>query len=562
MAEYFGFFNALKDSEGNYDRTYKSEDYCDNLAVIISNGVLRSDADDLKPSANGVVVTIAPGRAWINGHWYHLDTNYTFSVDTASTGFNRWDRVVLRLDNNLDKRSVQLAYLTGAGAASPTKPTLTRNNSVWEICICDVYVPANATSVTVTDTRADNDVCGWVYSTSGDDSFFTSLDNQFDVWFTDKKDTLSTSTVEIEYKQYTVLESESTTVQITIPQYDTTYDQKIHVYVNGMLESSPENYSISGNVITFTNSLIAGTEIIVSIMVAKDGTGIPSVVGDVTDLQDRVSALETGFAESTYTYICNGVDDNVKISDIVTTYLNGGTDYNSLRINVYGNFVASAPVSGDGSSTSMYRWFNAGMGSAVNRKVILDFAGCSQISLNCSSGYNYIVFFGMQCDIRNANVVANGSGANIHMFSQSGTTTVNAENSRFWITANTGSFAMSGRFVNCRCSLTLTSGNAYMFTPTNNSLIRLFGGEYYAYAPTGNLSAVVYVPSGYTSACVLTYGINCPQVSRSGYVQSYSIQCLSESGTCSFTDTISTLPYAAAQQNNRGYINLSKSGLM
>lgn len=35
MAEKSGFFNALN-VDGAYDRTYNANDYCDNLAVVIS----------------------------------------------------------------------------------------------------------------------------------------------------------------------------------------------------------------------------------------------------------------------------------------------------------------------------------------------------------------------------------------------------------------------------------------------------------------------------------------------------------------------------------------------
>lgn len=41
-----GFFNALL-TNGEYDRKYNANDYCENLAVIINNGVLRSPNDDV-----------------------------------------------------------------------------------------------------------------------------------------------------------------------------------------------------------------------------------------------------------------------------------------------------------------------------------------------------------------------------------------------------------------------------------------------------------------------------------------------------------------------------------
>lgn len=69
-------FNALL-TNGEYDRKYNANDYCENLAVIINNGVLRSPNDDLKVTADGMVVTVGVGRAWIDGHYYFNDTSYS-----------------------------------------------------------------------------------------------------------------------------------------------------------------------------------------------------------------------------------------------------------------------------------------------------------------------------------------------------------------------------------------------------------------------------------------------------------------------------------------------------
>lgn len=562
MSEYSGFFDALRDADGNFDRTYRSGDYCDNLAVIISNGVLRSDADDLKPTAAGMSTKINAGRAWIKGHWYYNDNTYQFDAVTAPTGNSRYDRIFLRLDLSITGREIGLVYVQGTPAASPTKPAPTRNESVYDLCICDILVNPNATSVTVTDTRADNTLCGWVYSTSGDGSFFTTLDNQFDVWFSGVRDTLATSTVEIEYKQYTVLTAASKTAQITIPQYDSTVNQKIAVYVNGVRDVAGTDYTININTITFANTLIAGTKIAIYITIAKDGSGIPSLVDDVTALQNKVAALEAGVNSDTYNYICNNSNDNVAISNIVKTYLNGGTDYGTLTVRIYGTLGITAAVSGDGTSVNPYIYFNAGLDTAKNRRVILDFCGCSQITVPIADNSNNVIFDGIEANIKNCGIIANNTTATTTIFSPTANAVISAENCRFWITASAGYIAQSGSFRRCRVSLTIYSGNAYCFTPQSASLLRLFEGEYYAYALTGNVSAIVYVPASSSEAVVNTYSLNCPTIARSGFVQSYAIYCLSNNATCSFTDTITTLEISAAGQNIRGTIIKNKVGMM
>ena len=230
-----GFFNALY-ANGEYDRKYNANDYCDNLAVVISNGVLRSTEDDLKVTANGMVVTVGVGRAWINGHYYFNDTAFELATVSAPAGGTRYDRVVLRLNTALAARSVSLVYLQGTAGYSPTKPAPVRTGDIYDIVLADIFVGTNATSLVVTDTRGDADVCGWVYSTSGDNSFFESLDGAFDEWLGEKKDTLASVTLFKRYNWRTVLETSTNAVAFSIPQYDeeTCF---LEVYTNGILST-------------------------------------------------------------------------------------------------------------------------------------------------------------------------------------------------------------------------------------------------------------------------------------------------------------------------------------
>ena len=176
MAQHYGFFNAKRNEDGTFDRRYNANDYCDNLAVVISNGVLRSTGDDLKVTASGMLVTVAAGRAWINGHYYFNDSPLSFTSVTAPIGGKRYDRIVLRMSKELNDRSVSLRYVQGTEANTPVKPVPVRTNNIFELVLADIFVGTNATSLEITDTRANSDLCGWVYSTAGDNSFFTSLD--------------------------------------------------------------------------------------------------------------------------------------------------------------------------------------------------------------------------------------------------------------------------------------------------------------------------------------------------------------------------------------------------
>ena len=553
-----GFFNALL-TNGEYDRKYNANDYCDNLAVVISNGVLRGVDDDLKVTAAGMVVSVGVGRAWINGHYYVNDTAHSFAAVSAPAGGTRYDRVFLRLNKGLAVRSVSLVYQQGTAADSPTKPAPVREGNIYDIVLADVFVGTNATSVTVTDTRGDASLCGWVYSTSGDNSFFKSLDASFNAWFDEKKDTLSSVTLFKRYTWRSVLASSTKTVQFNIPQYDPETGF-ISVYVNGIVETEGVEYTLNGatQTLTFGGTLTAGTEVVVMAYKSIDGTGIQSVADEITALQNAVAAMNT---TAEYEYICNGVDDNVKISALAQAWLNGGTDYGSKTIKIYGTFGVTAAQGGDGSSTSPFVWIRAGAGGATNRRVILDFTNCSQINIACADSTHNVIFFGLHAHIIGANVIATG-GASVNMFSTAGATQANAEKCRFWITSETGYIARGGTFRDCRGSVTTTAGDAFCFNTLSAGLLRVYGGEYYAYATTGSMSTVVYVNAAQTGAVVNTYSMSCPTNARSGFVQSYAINCNTGDACCSFTDTITTLPITASGQNIRGIIAQSKAGMI
>lgn len=558
-----GFYNALL-VDGDYDRKYNADDYSNNMGAIIRSGVLRDANNGFKVTASGLVLSVAPGRAWIEGRWAYLDTPYTFSAVEPPVGdWSRIDSVALRLNVNESVRAMSLVYTQGTAAETPTAPEPVRTGGIYDIVLAHVSTSPGSNRLAVKDQRGNADICGWVTSPVGYDDYFANLDSAFNDWFNEVKNTLASTTLFKQYTWRTVLTSAASSVIFNIPQYDPTGVDIIQVYVNGLLEVAGIDYTLNNSTITFgtggggTGTKVAGTEIVVICYKSIDGTGLGSVSDRITALEEQVNAIDT---VSDYTYVCNGVNDNVKLSELAQTWLNGGTDYGSKTIKVVGTFGATAAYAGDGSSTSPYRWFSLGAGTAKNRRITFDFSACSQISFACADDTYNIVFYGLEVNIIGANVVATG-GAFISMFSTADNTIANAEKCRFWITSQSGYIARGGTFKDCRVSLTTTVENAYVFYVLSAGLLRLHGGEYYAYSPSAKTSAVVYVSSGQTDAVVTTYSINCPAITRSGYVQSYAILCQSNNAKCSFTDTITTLTVSATGQNIRGTIAQSKPGM-
>ena len=541
MAQNSGFFNAFL-SGGVYDRTYNANDYCDNLATIIKNGVTYSKNDDLKVTAHaGMAISVGYGRAWINGHWFFNDTAYTgLVIATAPSGNNsRIDRVVLRLDTSTAVRSVELAVKTGTPAASPVAPALTRSGNVYELALADIRVAAGALSITnsnITDLRGDGNVCGWASSV-----------------------TPAVMTMTQQYADKITLSSAGKVVQFNIAQYDSSEAGTIlDVYVNGIF-TTPDKYTLSGNTITFNATLIVGTVIDVVLTKSIEATGLASAATLLAQLQQNVSDLD---AFGDFHYKCNGINDNVVLSQIATAWLSGGEDYSSKVIHVYGKLGITAAQGGEGTATNPYVWFRVGSGTATNRRIVFDFSGCEQITVPVPANSYNILFFGMHVNLKGANVVVTSDTATVYVFSTAAATIIHAESCRFWINVYAGYIARGGTFRDCRVSFSCTAADAFGFNVLSGGLLRVFGGEYYAYAPTGSQSAVVYVNSAQTSAVAMTYGINCPTVARSGFVQTYAINCLTNNALCSFTDTVTALTMQADGQNIRGTLKISKSGLM
>ena len=568
MALKSGFYNAMKVG-GEYDRKYNADDYKNVFAAFLKDGVRRSGLDDFRVTASGLALTAKMGYAICGGRWVNLDADFSIGSIIPPVGdYSRIDAVVLRVDANETTRAASLLIRTGTPASNPQAPAKDTSTNVTELILAHVLVAPNATTVTVTDTRPNTSLCGWITTPVGYDDFFTSLDSQFDTWFANAKDTLASVTLFKQYNWRTVLEGPATSVTFSIPQYTSGGTDIIQVYVNGLLEVEGVDYTISGNTITFgtggggTGTKIAGTEIVVLCYKSIDGTGLGSVSDEITELQNDMALLAD---TNEYKYVCNGIDDNVKLSEIAQTWLNGGTDYACKKISVYGTFGCSAAYGGAGTSANPYRWTSVGTDANTNRRIIFDFSSCGQINLPIASGTVNTVFHGYNAHIIGANVIVNqsGSGTIVKGFSSSAGA-VYAENCRFWFTCYQDSvIANAGTFVNCRASVANLINNSYCFLPFSGSLLRINGGEYYAYTSASTAKSAVVGQSGENAVSIL-YGVNAPTVSRSGFYQTNSIIQYAGGGILNCTDLVSalTVTTVAGISNIRGTIAKSKPGLM
>ena len=145
--------------------TYSAEDVATYLCTRTS-GVYAKDSNFAVSITGTRQITIAPGLAWINyddfkGVSVCSREDTVLTVPDADNTLNRVDRVVLQFDTSSNLTAIRLKTGTPAVAAQP--PDILQNHNQYELGLCTVSVPAGSSVVTaadITDTRADEAVCG------------------------------------------------------------------------------------------------------------------------------------------------------------------------------------------------------------------------------------------------------------------------------------------------------------------------------------------------------------------------------------------------------------------
>lgn len=145
--------------------TYDAEDVSTYLCTRTS-GVYAKDTNYAVSVTGPRQITVAPGLAWINyddfkGVSACSREAVNLIVPDADSTLPRIDRVVLQFDTAANLTAAKLK--PGTPAAAPEPPAILQNHNQYELGLCTVSVPAGSSVITaadITDTRADEDVCG------------------------------------------------------------------------------------------------------------------------------------------------------------------------------------------------------------------------------------------------------------------------------------------------------------------------------------------------------------------------------------------------------------------
>lgn len=155
------------DSAGNpiFDRAVDStflrrlnqKDRCDGVVALHDSSAFYTEANE------EMTVLVHGGYCFIRGANGYEKQNRVMSIQASSTR-DRIDTVVLRLNDSMDVRAIDLYVIKGEPSDNPVPPVLTRSTEIWELGIANIYIPAGTVNITqerITDTRLDSARCGY-----------------------------------------------------------------------------------------------------------------------------------------------------------------------------------------------------------------------------------------------------------------------------------------------------------------------------------------------------------------------------------------------------------------
>lgn len=195
-----GFFDAIDQGGGNYDRVYDAANFAHYFSLLIQNGVFPNPSTGMQVKAStnpDMHVTVQPGNGWINGYYVSVENNNPeqLTIPTANPSLSRFDSVIMGL--NYVDRKIEIYVKSGAVSANPSPVTLQRDNDLYEMELAQIMVSAGAASISqsnIYDMRSDTSRCGIVKGTVDQidtTDLFAQYDDAFQTWFSNIQSQLS-----------------------------------------------------------------------------------------------------------------------------------------------------------------------------------------------------------------------------------------------------------------------------------------------------------------------------------------------------------------------------------
>lgn len=194
-----GFFNSLS-GDRKYDAIQISSMFDGLITDGIYNGYLESFMVTASSPAS-MVVTVGEGRCWFNHTWTLNDAPLPLTLDVGDVVLNRIDTIVIDVDSTDTVRACMIKVIKGAPSSQAVRPTLENTETHHQYPLCDISVPAGATTITqsnITNRRGTSD-CPFVATLMESvdvDDLLIQWESQWNDWMTDRADAMDTWTSE------------------------------------------------------------------------------------------------------------------------------------------------------------------------------------------------------------------------------------------------------------------------------------------------------------------------------------------------------------------------------
>lgn len=216
-----GFFDAIDQGSGNYDRVYNAADFAHYFSLLVKNGVFPDPSSGMQVKAStspNMQVSVLPGSGWINGYYITVESAEVLTVPTANASLQRIDSVIMGLDYS--DRKIKLYIKSGAASSSPVPPVLQRDADLYELELARITLAAGTGTISqslITDMRANTSRCGIVSGTIDQidtTDLFAQYDSAFQTWFTGIQSQLSGDVAANLQSQIT--QNKSSSVEVTL----------------------------------------------------------------------------------------------------------------------------------------------------------------------------------------------------------------------------------------------------------------------------------------------------------------------------------------------------------
>lgn len=151
MSVEYGFYNSV-----NGDRKYSARAFARIFNGVINDGIYGAVGDKfmVTPNTNDsakLSVIVGTGQAWFLSTWTLNNSAFSIDLQAANLAYTRIDAIVLKVDTA--ERTNSIIVKIGTPAPEPTRPSLTKNQSLGEYALAYVTIPAGATKITAANIQ-------------------------------------------------------------------------------------------------------------------------------------------------------------------------------------------------------------------------------------------------------------------------------------------------------------------------------------------------------------------------------------------------------------------------